>query len=175
MHTALVIVDLTFGDAGKGSITDALVRRGANLVVRYNGGAQAAHTVFDQAGRCHIFHQFGSGTLVEGVEILLSRFMMVNPLALHYEELELREIGIPDAAERMFIDARALVTTPYHMIANRLREIARGANRHGSCGLGIGETAADALDFAANVIRYGNLNIPALLKRKLAWHRDLKL
>jgi adenylosuccinate synthase len=175
MHTARVIVDLTFGDAGKGSITDALVRRGANLVVRYNGGAQAAHTVIDQTGRCHIFHQFGSGTLVEGVETLLSRFMMVNPLALHYEELELRGLGITNAAERMRIDGHALVTTPYHMIANRLREIARGANRHGSCGLGIGETAADALDFESNVIRYGNLSIPGLLKRKLAWHRDLKL
>lgn len=175
MHTALVVVDLTFGDAGKGSITDALVRRGAGLVVRYNGGAQAAHTVIDEAGRCHIFHQFGSGTLVNGVETLLSHFMLVNPLALHYEEQALGELGITDAAERMFIDARALVTTPYHMIANRLRELARGANRHGSCGLGIGETAADALDFAADVIRYGDLSNPRLLERKLEWHRDLKL
>ncbi len=175
MHQAIVITDLTFGDAGKGSMTDALVRRGADLVVRYNGGAQAAHTVIDEAGRCHIFHQFGSGTLVDGVQTLLSRFMLVNPLALHYEELELRELGVTDAAERMRIDARALVTTPFHMIANRLRELARGANRHGSCGLGIGETAADALDFEADAIRYGDLSNPNLLKRKLEWHRNLKL
>lgn len=174
MHRAFVVTDLTFGDAGKGSITDALVRRGAGLVVRYNGGAQAAHTVIDEAGRCHIFHQFGSGTLVEGVETFLSRHMLVNPLALHYEELALHELGVTDASERMFIDARALVTTPYHMIFNQLRELSRGDGRHGSCGLGIGETAADALDFEPDVLRYGDLSNPELLKNKLQWHRDLK-
>lgn len=174
MHTAYVITDLTFGDAGKGSITDALVRRGAGLVVRTNGGAQAAHTVIDEGRRCHIFHQFGSGTLVESVETFLSRHMLVNPLALHYEESALHELGVTDASERMFIDARALVTTPYHMIFNRLRELARGEGRHGSCGLGIGETAADALDFEPDVIRYGDLTNQKLLGCKLQWHRDLK-
>ncbi len=175
MHQAIVITDLTFGDAGKGTLTDALARRGASLVVRASGGAQAAHTVVDEAGREHVFHQFGSGTLVDGAQTLLSRFMLVNPLALHYEELELRALGVNDAAERMFIDAHALVTTPFQMIFNRLRELARGANRHGSCGLGIGETAADALDFGADVLRYGDLFDAALLRRKLLWHRDLKL
>ncbi|BCM93926.1 adenylosuccinate synthetase [Abditibacteriota bacterium] len=174
MHRAIVVTDLSFGDAGKGSITDALVRRGAELVVRYNGGAQAAHTVIDEKGRCHIFHQFGSGTLVEDTETFLSRFMLVNPLALYDEEEALREIGITDAFERMHIDGRALVTTPYHVITNRLREIARGHQKHGSCGMGIGETAADALDYESQVLRFGDLAQSTILQRKLEWHRDYK-
>lgn len=174
MHLATVVTDLTFGDAGKGSITDALVRRGAGLVVRFNGGAQAAHTVIDESGRSHIFHQFGSGTLVEGAETFLSRFMLVNPLALIDEEEQLRQIGVSDAFERMHIDARALVTTPPHVIANRLRELARGAHNHGSCGMGIGETAADALESESRVLRFGDLADASVLRRKLHWHRDLK-
>ncbi len=74
----------------------------------------------------------------------------------------------------MFVDARALVTTPYHMIFNQLRELSRGEGRHGSCGLGIGETAADALDFEPDVLRYSDLSNQGLLGCKLRWHRDLK-
>ncbi|RYX84390.1 adenylosuccinate synthetase [bacterium] len=174
MHRAIVVTDLTFGDAGKGSVTDALVRRGAGLVVRYNGGAQAAHTVVDERGRCHVFHQFGSGTLVEGTETFLSRYMMVNPLALYHEWEALRAIGVMDGFERMYVDSRALVTTPYQVVANRLREIARGADKHGSCGMGIGETAADALDYEREVLRFGDLGNEVILRRKLEWHRDHK-
>jgi adenylosuccinate synthase len=174
MHQAQIITDLTFGDAGKGTITDALVRRGATLVVRYNGGAQAAHTVIDNRNRCHIFHQFGSGTLVEGTQTFLSRHMLVNPLALHYEEMALAELGIPAASQHMHIDPRALVTTPLHMVMNQLRELARGPHRHGSCGLGIGETAADALDYENQAVRYADLRNAPRLKTKLCWQRDLK-
>lgn len=174
MHQAIVVTDLTFGDAGKGSITDALARRGAGLVVRFNGGAQAAHTVIEETGRSHAFHQFGSGTLVDGTETFLSRFMLVNPLALYDEEAQLRRIGVTDAFERMHIDARALVTTPFQVVANRLRELAREAAKHGSCGMGIGETAADALKHEFQVLRFGDLSNAAMLRQKLAWHRDLK-
>jgi adenylosuccinate synthase len=56
-----IVVDLGFGDAGKGRVTDALVRRtSAALVVRFNGGAQAGHNVVTDAGAPHL-SQFGSG------------------------------------------------------------------------------------------------------------------
>ena len=91
MHTqkplAILVAGLGFGDEGKGSIVDALVRKhGAHTVVRYNGGAQAAHNVVDLDGRHHTFSQFGSGTFVPGTRTFLSRFMVVNPLGMLIEE-----------------------------------------------------------------------------------------
>src|SRR5579862_8351378 len=138
MHQAILITDLGFGDSGKGTLIDALARRqNARMVVRFNGGAQAGHTVVEAGGRQHVFHQFGSGTLLPGVETYLSRFVLFNPLALFWEEQSLRGLGVTDAYQRLYVDERALLTTPYHVLANRLREYARGARRHGSCGLGI--------------------------------------
>ena len=64
MQHAFLTVDLGFGDAGKGSIVDFLTRaHGAHTVVRYNGGAQAAHRVVTPGPhpREHVFAQFGSG------------------------------------------------------------------------------------------------------------------
>src|SRR5689334_12757201 len=92
MQHAFLTVDLGFGDAGKGSIVDFLSREHlAHTVVRYNGGAQAAHRVV-AAGtkpREHVFAQFGSGTLA-GAATHLSRFMLLDPLAMLAEEQHLQ-------------------------------------------------------------------------------------
>jgi adenylosuccinate synthase len=140
-----IVVDLGFGDQGKGSITDFLVRdRGAELVVRYNGGAQAAHRVVTDDGRRHVFAQLGAGSFVPGVETLLARCVAVSPWALLVEADHLARQGVAYGLARTFIDARAPIITPFHAAANRLRERARGDARHGSCGIGVGETVADA-------------------------------
>ncbi|WNZ64202.1 adenylosuccinate synthetase [Myxococcus sp. MxC21-1] len=61
-RTAHLVVDLGFGNASKGTLTDWLVRRhGAGLVVRFNGGAQAGHNGITDDGRHHTFSQFGAG------------------------------------------------------------------------------------------------------------------
>jgi len=172
----ILVADLGYGDAGKGSIVDFLTRQlSARTVVRYNGGAQAAHNVIDPSGRHHTFAQFGSGTLVPNVRTHLSRFMLVDPLNLMREERHLQALGVRDAIERLTIDRAALVTTPYHQALNRLREIARDHDRHGSCGLGIGETMADALALGERVPRMGDLLDPIGLKQKLHTLRDWKL
>ena len=170
------MADLGYGDAGKGSIVDYLTRQlHAHTVIRYNGGAQAAHNVIDPTGAHHTFAQFGSGTLVPGVRTHLSRFMLVDPLNLMREERHLQTLGITDALDRLTIDRAALVTTPYHQALNRLREVARDRDRHGSCGLGIGETMADALALGERVPRMGDLLEPIGLKQKLQTLRDWKL
>jgi adenylosuccinate synthase len=71
----------------------------------------------------------------------LSRFVLVDPLALAAEASALAAAGVPDALDRLTVDRDALLVTPYHRAANRARETARGRDRHGSCGMGIGETA----------------------------------
>ena len=157
---AVIVVDLGFGDSGKGTMTDYLVRTlGARLVVRFNGGAQAGHTVVAPDGRKHTFSQFGAGSLVPGVRTHLSRFMVVHPGGLLREaEVLGRDLsGVSVAPE-------ALVTTPFHVAANHIRE---RRLRHGSCGLGVGETVADSLAFPEDAIRFHELSSPASLRRKL--------
>ncbi|MBW4718378.1 adenylosuccinate synthetase [Saccharothrix obliqua] len=135
----VVVVGLGFGDEGKGAVVDALCADGSvSAVVRFNGGAQAAHNVV-AGGRHHTFSQFGSGTLA-GVPTVLSRHVLVEPLALAAESRELAALGVPDPLRLLSVDADALLTTPWHVAANRAREDARGRDRHGSCGKGIGET-----------------------------------
>jgi adenylosuccinate synthase len=172
---AIFIADLGFGDAGKGSITDFLTRQlSAHTVVRYNGGPQAAHTVVTGDGKQHTFSQFGSGTLLPSTRTLLSRFMLINPLNMLKEERHLRELGITDALQRTQIDRRALIITPFQKAINRLKEIARADNRHGSCGEGIGECMADALKYGDAMLCAGDLQDRAILSKKLRYLRAAK-
>ncbi|MEW1735800.1 adenylosuccinate synthetase [Nocardia beijingensis] len=163
----IIVVDLGFGDAGKGATVDWLCAPESGFevcaVVRFNGGAQAAHNVIAE-GRHHTFAQFGSGTFA-GVPTLLSRHMLVEPIALAAEARQLAALGVRDPLSSLRIDGRALLTTPIHIAANRAREDARGSARHGSCGRGIGETAGYALAHAAPTV--ADCLRPPVLRRKL--------
>lgn len=134
---AAVVIGAGFGDEGKGLMTDYLCHKaGADATaVRFNGGAQAGHTVETPAGLRHVFHHFGSGTLAKAGTYLGPEFI-VNPVLFWQEFGELRDIGL------IGCDPYAPVATPYDMILNQLAEEARGKDRHGSCGVGIGETVA---------------------------------
>jgi adenylosuccinate synthase len=169
----VLIAGLGYGDEGKGSTVDWLARTktATTLVVRYNGGAQAAHNVV-AGDQHHTFAQFGSATLA-GVPTLLSRHVLVNPISLFAEARHLAEIGVRDPLSRVCVEGGALVTTPYHVAMNRLREMAR-TGRHGSCGMGIGETMQDSLS-DPSALRVGMLADVALVRRKLGSLRDAKL
>lgn len=173
----VIVVDLGYGDAGKGTVVDWLCSPLGALgpvraVVRFNGGSQAAHNVVTPDGRHHAFSQFGSGTFHPGVRTHLSRFVLVDPLALAAEAAHLERVGVPDALDRLSVDRDALLVTPWHRAANRAREIARGAGRHGSCGAGIGETASYGLAQPAEAPRVSDCAAPRALARKLALLRD---
>ncbi|SFF99098.1 adenylosuccinate synthase [Duganella sp. CF458] len=162
------VIGLAFGDCGKGLFTDYLCRaKSAHTVVRFNGGAQAGHNVVLPDGRHHTFSQFGAGTFNPGVATVLSAPVVVHPTALLVEEAYLRRAGVSDALDRLFIDARCLVTTPYHEAAGRLRERARGAAAHGSCGVGFGETVSHALAYPDQALRYADLLYPSHVRDKL--------
>jgi adenylosuccinate synthase len=184
MTLAILCVGLGFGDEGKGSVIDFLTRKhNARLVCRFNGGAQAGHNVVTSDGKHHTFSQFSSGTFA-GAETYLSRYMIVNPLLLQYEEEHLASLGITDAYQRLAIDEGALVTTPFHMATNRLRELHRealltykkvGLGRHGSCGMGIGETISDSLQDPDNTIRMRDFRNQSVVKTKLEAIRRKKM
>lgn len=169
-RTAYAVIGANFGDEGKGLATDALaadlMMRGLDpLVVRSNGGAQAGHTVQTQ-GRRHVFHHVGSGALT-GARTHLSRFFVAHPMLL-LQELEELRLLLP-APPELTIDPRAQVTTPWDVFVNQALEAARGAGRHGSCGVGFGETLKRSEGgFGLTV---SDLRRPDLRDR-LSWIRD---
>lgn len=167
---AILVAGLGFGDEGKGSITDYLCRKyESKLVVRYNGGAQAAHNVVLADGRHHCFSQWGSGTFA-GAKTYLSRYMLVNPTFMLPEGEHLVSLGVTDAFERMFIDYNALVTTPFHVSLNRFRETSRRASstlEFGTCGMGIGETVDRATRYPEWAIRMRDFSDLKVLTGKL--------
>ena len=146
VRRAYIVQGLAFGDEGKGTMVDYLCRaHDAPLVVRYNGGPQGARNVVQPDGSHHAFRQFGSGMFISEVCTFLSKYVLVDPFALMKEAEALEGKGIRHAQERLFIDPECLIITPYHQYANRIRELVRGVNRHGSGGYGVGETRRDAL------------------------------
>lgn len=171
MSRVVLIAGLGFGDEGKGTTVDWLARREpTSLVVRYNGGAQAAHNVV--ADRHHTFAQFGSATFV-GIPTFLSRHVLVNPISALAEARHLVEIGVHAPFASLFVDENALVTTPFQVAMNRLREMSR-TGRHGSCGMGIGETMHDSLE-DREPLRVGDLRRPSIVREKLERLRAKKL
>lgn len=173
MKRAFITVGLTFGDEGKGTIVESLVRtHKAPLVVRYSGGSQCAHNVLSIDGFYHKFAIFGSGTH-HGAATVLTKDVLVDPVRLMNEGFELEKKGVNAFDKKMFIDANALVITPFHRALNRIKEIARGKEgRHGSCGVGIGETASYALKHKDAALTIGDLFDANVATDKLYFMRD---
>lgn len=170
---AIFLAGLGFGDEGKGTTVEYLVaREKSDLVVRYNGGPQAAHNVVRDDGAHHTFAQFGSGTF-QGARTHLSRFMLVDPLALVNEGQHLESLGY-NAFKGITIERECPLVTPYHRAANIARERARGDDAHGSCGMGVGEAYVDVRDFPDDVPLIGDLEDPVALQKKLRFLYELK-
>ncbi len=173
----VAVLGLGYGDEGKGSVVDALTRRlKPRAVLRFNGGPQAAHHVISPDARLtHCFSQFGAGSLLPGVETWLTPGMRVEPLALLREAETLAAKGIPEPLARMNIDSRCLLVTPFHRALSRMREIVRGVERRGSCGLGVGEALRDSLRPGFPSPRIGDIYSPRHLRAllKLLWRMKL--
>jgi adenylosuccinate synthase len=134
---ALAVIGAAYGDEGKGLMTDSLVAAtNAPVVVRTNGGAQAGHTVTTPDGRRHVFSHIGSGAFA-GAATHFSRFFVTHPMFFLAERERVLLIG---GNVTVSADPRALVTTPFDILVNQIVEDSRGAARHGSCGMGFGET-----------------------------------
>lgn len=136
----IIVLGLGFGDEAKGATVDYLAATipDVSAVVRWSGGANAAHNV-RHGHRHHTFRQFGSGTFL-GVPTVLHENVVVNPQILISEAVELQEEGVHNPLGLITIHPNCKVVTPLMIAINRAREILRGAERHGSTGIGIGET-----------------------------------
>lgn len=136
-----IVIGSQYGDEGKGLMTDYFAAKAIEnnkkcMVVCHNGGAQRGHTVVLPNGIRHIFHHFGSGTLV-GADTYLSSEFIVNPMVFRKEYNQLIAIGV---TPKCYINPNCRVSLPYDMMINQIAENSRGENRHGSCGMGIWET-----------------------------------
>jgi adenylosuccinate synthase len=135
------VIGANYGDEGKGLITDYL-STSDTLVIRFNGGAQAGHTVVTPDGRRHVFHHFGSGTFA-GARTYLAKPFVVNPVVFVQELGALLGKMAERPLQKIFVAEGCPVTTPYDMMLNQYVETFRslsGTGRHGSCGLGVNET-----------------------------------
>jgi adenylosuccinate synthase len=167
----IITAGLGAGDEGKGGIVDYLARRyEAGAVLRYNGGPQAAHYVVKPDGTWHCFSQFGSGTFVPSVETHLCRSMFIKPQNMINEEQSLRQNGITDAFSRISIDPSCPIVTPYHAMIGQMLELERGADRHGSVGMGVGQAVREYGDGEEAAITVHDLLDMSLIREKLAIH-----
>jgi len=150
-----------WGDEGKGKVVDALAAR-ADMVIRYNGGNNAGHTIVGKHGVLRL-HLVPSGITHPDVGCLIGPGVVVNPIAL-FEELDaLERVGISSA--RLRISTRAHLVFPFHVELDALMEEARGGRAHGTTRRGIWPVYADK---AARVgVRAGDLLEPAFLRERL--------
>lgn len=161
MHKrSYAVIGASYGDEGKGLITDYLARTTSpDYVIRFNGGAQAGHTVVTPDKR-HVFKHLGAGTFA-GIPTVLSEYFLCNPILFNAELAELRNVA-PD----VIVDENALVTTPFDMLVNQAIERIRGRDKHGSCGIGINETVTRS-EKTAFAIRVQDLVSEQTLRFKL--------
>ncbi|MGD9681526.1 MAG: adenylosuccinate synthase [Candidatus Obscuribacterales bacterium] len=157
----VIVVGAQFGDEGKAKVTDLLAKN-ADVVVRYQGGANAGHTVVAN-GNTYKFHLIPSGIVYKSKTCILGPGMVIDPKAF-LEELEgLMERGLDDGALK--VSASAHVTMPYHLILDAAEEESRGGNKIGTTKRGIGPTYADKC--ARSGIRMEDLLDKSVLKEKL--------
>lgn len=138
--SSIVIVGAQWGDEGKGKITNGLATS-ADMVVRFQGGSNAGHTV-SVNGEPLIFHLLPSGISVPGVMCVIGPGVVIDPEALLYEIIDVRERGI-DVGGNLAIDVGAHLVMPYHKAQEAAEEEARGGGAIGTTLRGIGPTYAD--------------------------------
>jgi adenylosuccinate synthase len=135
----------------------------AHTVIKV-GGAQGSHGVSRFDGRSFNFSQFGCGTL-EGIPTHLSNKFVASPVGLLNEADALEKYGIRHPLDRLTVDTRVLLATPFHGIASRLKEMARKKNRRGIIGVGIGETYLDAEMYPSLAIYADDVHKPGLREK----------
>lgn len=166
---SFIVVGLAYGDESKGATVDKLCRQlPVDQIIRFNGGCQCAHTVSYEDGSHHIFSQFGSGSLVnDKIKTYLSRFMLVEPFSMMKEGEALIKLGATNIWDRVTVDKKAVVVTTIHRYVNRLRERARGKDKHSSCGRGIGVARELQIKYGNQVLLAGDLKNSKLTHEKL--------
>lgn len=157
-----VVIGAQWGDEGKGKIVDLLSKE-ADYVVRYQGGANAGHTLkFDD--RKVVLHLIPSGIFNGDAHCVIGNGVVIDPIAL-VEEIEgIKKMDF-SLEGRFFISETAHVILPYHKLLDQMKEKRRGDNAIGTTGRGIGPAYVSKVSRVG--IRMGDLKKPELLRSKI--------
>lgn len=164
----VVVIGAQWGDEGKGKVTD-LLSKSADVVVRYQGGVNAGHTVVvkDQTFKLHLIP---SGILYPETECIIGSGTVIDPKTLIEELDRLEALNI--STQNLMISQTAHVTMPYHRLIDQASEERRGNHKIGTTGRGIGPTYADKSERIG--IRILDLIDPEGLRKQLNWTINYK-
>ena len=162
MSTNLVVIGAQWGDEGKGKIVDLLTEK-AGAVVRYQGGHNAGHTLVID-GKKTVLHLIPAGILHEGVKSYIGNGVVLCLRALFTEIAALEAAGVP-VMERLHISPACALILPSHSALDQAREAARGANKIGTTGRGIGPAYEDKI--ARRGLRLADLMHPETFRERL--------
>ncbi|MDE6558781.1 MAG: adenylosuccinate synthase [Muribaculaceae bacterium] len=168
MSERLVVIGSQWGDEGKGKITDYFACR-ADMVVRYQGGNNAGHTVaFD--GNKYSLQSIPSGVFNPNTVNVMANGMVVNPESVVAELAKLHDRGITDY--QLFISDRAAMVMPWHADLDGAYESKKGKALIGTTKKGIGPTYSDK--YARTGLRIGDLLAPEYFAERLRAALDVK-
>lgn len=162
------MIGAQWGDEGKGKITD-LLSKSADVVVRYQGGVNAGHTVVADSQTFKL-HLIPSGILYPDTECIIGSGTVIDPQVLIEEIDKLEALKI--STRNLLISDTAHVTMPYHRLIDQASEKRRGVRKLGTTGRGIGPTYADKSERTG--IRVLDLMDPQSLSQQLRWTIDYK-
>ena len=161
----VAIVGAQWGDEGKGKIVDWLSYR-ADVVVRYQGGHNAGHTLVID-GVTYKLSLLPSGVVRPGKLSVIGNGVVVDPWHLIKEITGMQEKGVAISPENLVIAENCPVILPVHGALDRAREAARGEDKIGTTGRGIGPTYEDKV--ARRAIRLCDLAEPDVLRAKVEY------
>lgn len=168
MSQRLVVTGSQWGDEGKGKITDYFACR-ADMVVRYQGGNNAGHTVkFD--GQKHSLQSIPSGIFNPATVNVMGNGMVVNPASVIAELEKLRQNGVKDW--KLFISDRAAMVMPWHSDLDGAYEAGKGEKKIGTTKKGIGPAYSDK--YSRTGLRMGDLLEPEYFAQRLRDALEIK-
>lgn len=165
---SIVVVGMQWGDEAKGKVVD-YVSQNADIVVRYNGGNNAGHTVVID-GEIYKFHTLPVGALNRGVTSIIADGVVIDPSVLVNELDSLAARGFD--GKSLKISGNAHVIMPYHKLFDHLEENRKGDRKIGTTGRGIGPCYSDKISRTG--IRISELIDPGQFRKKLSEALSLK-
>ena len=159
-----VIVGINWGDEGKGRMVDLLTEQ-YDVVVRYQGGGNAGHTVINEKGKFAL-HLLPSGIFRDGVVNILGNGVAVDPESLWIEMCEVMDKGVTLTPENLKISDRASILLPWHRMLDELEEKRLADKKYGSTKQGIAPFYSDK--YQKKTILAGELFYPEKLKARFA-------